>query len=31
VLDLIDFVQKKVYETSGVKLETELRPVGDLG
>lgn len=31
VLDLIALVQKKVYETSGVKLETELRPVGDLG
>ena len=31
VLELIDFVQRKVYETSGVKLETELRPVGDLG
>lgn len=31
VLDLIDLVQRRVYEQSGVRLETELRPIGDLG
>ena len=30
VLDLIDLVQRRVYENSGVRLETELRPIGDL-
>jgi len=29
VLDLIEFIEKKVYEEKGIKLEREVRLVGD--